>query len=98
MNDNMKIAFCWYHAEEWQKLKERAADVDILDDTYDEWKSNATRAVKDLRAEGQLIQKVKINIDDLEAWCAQHNKENNSAARSEFAVEILKRRQSTLKA
>ena len=66
---NVFVAFCWYQREEWEKLKATAVDKDALDDSYDEWKTNATSAIKDLRNDGQLIQKVKISIDQLDAWC-----------------------------
>ncbi len=92
------VAFCWYQREEWEKLKATAADQDALDDSYDEWKSNASRAIKDLRDDGQLIQKVKINIDQLDAWCEDNGLENNSAARSRYAGEMLSPRSGTLKA
>ena len=89
------VAFCWYQREEWEKLKATAVDKDALDDSYDEWKTNATSAIKDLRNDGQLIQKVKINIDRLEAWCEDNGLENNSAARSRYAGEMLQQRSTT---
>jgi len=45
-----------------------------------------------------LIQKVKINIDRLNAWCEDNGLENDSAARSRYAGEMLSQRNGTLKA
>ena len=92
------VAFCWYQREEWEKLKATAVDKDTLDDSYDEWKTNATSAIKDLRNGRQLVQKVKINIDQLDTWCEENGLENNSAARSHFAGEKLQQRSTTLQA
>ena len=89
------VGFCWYQREECEKLKATAVDKDALDDSYDEWKSNATRAIKDLRDVGQLVQKVKINIDRLDAWCEDNGLENDSAARSRYAGEMLSQRSET---
>ena len=95
MND-LRIAFCWYQRDEWEKLKATAADKDDLDDTYDEWKSNASSAIQDLRDDGQLIQKVSIKIDQLEAWCEEEGVDNNSQARSRYAMNLLKNRRSSI--
>jgi len=46
----MFIAFCWYQREEWEKLKATAVDKDDLDDSYDEWRTNASSAIAELRA------------------------------------------------
>ena len=92
------VGFCWYQREEWEKLKATAVDKDALDDSYDEWKSNATRAIKDLRDVGQLVQKVKINIEQLDAWCEKNGVENTSEARSRYCSEVLKQRSGTLEA
>jgi len=94
----MFIAFCWYQREEWEKLKATAVDKDDLDDSYDEWRTNASSAIAELRGDGQLIQKVKINIEQLDAWCEDKGVENNSAARSRYAGEMLSQRSGTLKA
>lgn len=94
----VRVAFCWYQRDEWEKLKATAADKEDLDDTYDEWKSNASSAIKDLRDEGQLIQKVSIKIDVLEAWCREEGVDNNSKARSQYALILLKNRRSSFEA
>ena len=92
------MGFCWYQREEWEKLKATAVDKDALDDSYDEGKSNATRAIKDLRDVGQLVQKVKINIEQLDAWCEKNGVENTSEARSRYCGEVLKQCSGTLEA
>ena len=94
----LSVAFCWYQPDEWEKLKATAADKENLDDTYDEWKSNASRAIQDLRDEGQHIQKVSIKIEQLEVWCEEEGVDNISQARTQYAVHLLKNRRSSFKA
>ena len=94
----LRVAFSWYQHDEWEKLKATAADKKDLDDSYDEWKSNASSAIQDLRDEGQLIQKVSIKVDQLEAWCEEEGVDNNSEARTRYAVNLLKKRRSSFEA
>lgn len=98
--ETMLVAFCWYEQSEWETLKQTAADKEILDDTYAEWKSNANKAIAELRADGHQIQKIKVKMEQLEAWCADQGVENKANARTEYAIHEAKLRQSksTLKA
>ena len=100
MSEIIEIAFCWYEQDEWEILKRSAADKEILDDTYEEWKSNANDAIKEVRAEGHHIQKINVKIDRLEAWCCEQGVENTSKSRTEYAAHEARRRslKSTLKA
>ncbi len=50
--NNIGIAFCWYEVDEWEKLKRTAIDSDTLDNSYEEWKSNANTAINELTAQG----------------------------------------------
>lgn len=96
----MVVAFCWYEQSEWEALKRTAADKEILDDTYEEWKQNANDSIATARAEGHQVQKIKIKIDRLEAWCGEQGIDNNSTARTQYAIHEAQRRsaKTTLKA
>ena len=86
------IAFCWYEPNEWEILKETAIDSETLDDTYEEWKSNANSAINEFNAQGMKIKKISIKMSEFESWCKENNLRNNSQARSEYAVKKLQER------
>ena len=90
--EHMVVALCWYQPEEWKKLKQDAVDSETLDDTYKDWKKNANNIIRLLREAGRQVQKINVKIEDLEAWCKAVDRDNNSAARSHYAVAKAKQR------
>jgi hypothetical protein len=90
MNDDSSLAMCWYDATEWQRLK--ALDPASLDDSYETWHRNATRAVHELALAGHTIRKVAIKVDALLRWCAEHGVENNAESRAAYAAWKLQQR------
>ena len=42
-----------------------AADSEILDDSYEEWKTDANQAIDEIRANGFTVIKVSIIMSDL---------------------------------
>lgn len=92
--DTMVVAFCWYQPDEWEKLKQGAADAEKLDDTYKEWKKNANDMIRFVRAAGRNVQKINIKMEALDDWCKAEGRENNSAARSHYATAMATQRNS----
>jgi len=90
--ENIGVAFCWYEADEWETLKRTAADSETLDNSYEEWKSNANNAISELKAQGLEISKIAMKMDELTSWCQENNYENNSKARSNYAANKLRER------
>jgi len=90
--EELEIAFCWYERKEWEKLKETAADSSKLDDSYEEWKTEANSAISEIRALGHNIRKISINIDAINHWCQKNNLKNISESRSQYAAEKLRKR------
>jgi len=86
-----RVGFAWYTRGQWQRLREIAHDREVLDDTYEDWRQAAERAVADLRSTGVTVQKVFINVEEAAAWCAKRRRRFNSAARSAFVIELLRR-------
>jgi hypothetical protein len=82
----------WYDRNQWERLKQVAADADQLDDTYEEWLANAKRFRGDLVLRGLQVVKIDIDVDELSTWCATHRMPNTSEARSQFAAEIAAKR------
>jgi len=91
-NENVQVAFCWYEPDEWEMLKRTAVDAEILDDTYEAWKSNANNAIGEIRSQGVEVKKVSLKIHELESWCRNKAYVNNAEARSEYAAYKLQNR------
>jgi hypothetical protein len=90
MSDELALAMCWYDEKQWDRLKEM--EPEALDDTYETWRKNATRALHELRQAGHNIQKVSIKIDDFLGWCEDNGVESNAESRSAYAAWKLKQK------
>ena len=82
------VAFAWYDAAQWAKLKQLAADADNLDDTHEAWQRNAENVERQLRRRGLVVRRVWVDVDALAAWCQARQKPLNGASRSAFAAEV----------
>ena len=74
---HLNLAFCWYEPDEWLDIKKFAVDADKQDDTYEEWRANANKAIKNIRASGQNVVKISMKADEFFAWCKDNNCQNN---------------------
>jgi len=89
---NVRVAVAWYTEEQWARVKARAVDPELFEATYPEWVKMAEDALKDIRAAiGNPIM-IKVDADELAAWCLVHGKPNDSSARAEFASYKLGQR------
>lgn len=67
MSGNKRVlAMCWYEEAQWNLLEE--LDPDALDDSYETWRTNATRALHEMSQAGHNIKKVSIKIDAFLQW------------------------------
>lgn len=89
---DLSIAFCWYEPDDWLKVKKSAADADKQDASYEEWKSNANRAISAIRAQGHGVAKITIKAEEFLAWCHENELLNDGDARSRFAIIKLQER------
>lgn len=85
-----ELGLAWYSREAWDRLRETADDCDALDDTYEDWERQALGVTRDLESVGRKIRKFPIDIDDLLAWCREHNRRNDSEARAEYVSQRLR--------
>lgn len=90
-DENIVYGLCWYQPEQWDRLKEISSDRDDLEDTYEEWRRNANKSLSELRASGQVIKKVKINLEELLLWCNEQQLKINSHSRAGYASHVLQR-------
>jgi hypothetical protein len=87
-----RVGIAWYFAEEWQSLRDSAADRDVLETTYEEWVQVFEKGLRDLAAAGVAAERVEVRVADLRTWCLKHNRRLDGAARSEFVAQLLRSR------
>jgi hypothetical protein len=85
-------SFAWFQPEEWNRLKEVVEDPSSLDDTYEEWRASAEKAISEFRATGQKIQKTSIKVSDLLIWCQSKGYKPDSKARAEYTASLAQAR------
>jgi hypothetical protein len=81
----------WYDRDQWQYLRDVAADPEVLEQSYDEWVAMAETAIRELEASGMIIERVSVNTTDLVAWCREQNRPIDGSARAEFAARQLRK-------
>ena len=86
------IGVAWYRREQWDHLLQIAADREVLEDTYEEWKVTAEESLKKFAMSGHHLRKVDIDVEELLGWCNVHNRPVDGAARSEFAADKLRQK------
>jgi hypothetical protein len=86
----MVVGIGWYDRAQWTKLKQVAADADVLDDTYEDWLRGAERMEREVARPELTVRRVTVDVDSLLAWCADRQKRLDGAARSEYVTELLR--------
>ena len=87
--DQPVIAIVWYRPEQWQRVRDIAADSDTFEDSYVEWLQLAEEKAKELRGRGLRVEKVDLDSEKLILWCNEREVENTAQARSQYAAERL---------
>jgi hypothetical protein len=83
-------AVAWYTREEWDAVRREASDPEVFDASYDEWQTNATRVLDQLREQGVPVQRIFVGAAELRTWCAQQGIPRNGKARSSYAAQKLR--------
>ena len=89
-NNDIQLALCWFDKVQWKLLAE--IDPDGVDDSYEEWRKNANKAITNFAANGKKLVKVSIKVAELQEWCKNNGVEPNSSSRSEFAAMLAQQR------
>jgi len=84
------VAIVWYRPEQWQRVRDIAADSDEFEDSYIEWLQLAEEKSKELQGRGLRVEKVDLDSEKLILWCNERGLENDAKARSLYAVERLR--------
>ena len=80
------VGIACYSRAQWPKLLAKAADREVLEETYDEWVEVFNSTVSKLTSSGLEWVRVPIDIDELVAWCVDNARPLNGAARAEFTA------------
>ncbi|MCF8094331.1 MAG: hypothetical protein K9J79_03125 [Desulfobacteraceae bacterium] len=86
------IALAWYSREQWELLRQVAADADGMEETYEQWEDNAGNAYRILYRSGYVVETVDVDVPELLRWCKSRNRPLNSEARSDYIEEKLEDR------
>jgi len=85
----MAASVVWYKTgEEWLAMKEIAADPDVWEENFDEWKDHAEQVIGNLRDNGQYVKPVSFKVDGYRAWCDSNEYPYDAASRSKYAAYV----------
>jgi hypothetical protein len=56
-SEQLVFGLCWFQREQWARLLEVSDDADELEETYEEWKQNAHKAIQEFQSAGKKIKK-----------------------------------------
>jgi hypothetical protein len=87
---DIHLSLCWFDKEQWEHLAK--IDPDGVDDSYEEWRKEANKAISNFAANGQKVEKVSIKVAELQEWCKNKGIAPNSSARAEFAAMLSQKR------
>ena len=86
-----KFAFAWYKPEDWNRLLEISDDSETLENSYQEWLTQANESFNQARKSGMDVTKIFIDLDELIEWCNTNEYKVDSESRSEFAAYKLQK-------
>ena len=80
------IGVAWYKPEQWELFKKLSQDGDELENTFLEWIEFAQKKVQELRKKGIKVEKVKVDVKELLAWCNERSLPINGESRAAFVA------------
>ncbi len=90
--EQLRTGIAWYLPEQWGKLREISADKDLLENDYEDWLLNAEKTVGKTAGAGANIERVIVDVYELEAWCRSRGCPVNGKFRAQFVAHLLQRR------
>ena len=81
------VAFAWYLPEQYALLRQCALDGPGLCPSFAEWEAQAESKFADMKAHGIPVVQIRIDVDELVAWCGKKGRPVDAAARAEFAAQ-----------
>lgn len=90
MSEGQSIqAMVWYKKEHWDQLRKIFTDAHLVPAIYEDWLARAEEMVVKLQSQGHQVVKVHIDPETFPEWCKKKNREPNSEARADLALEVV---------
>jgi len=89
---DIRIGIAWYREDQWQLLRSTASDSESIEDTYQEWMQIAGESIEKLKKHGLDPVKVDFDVHEFNGWCNTHKRNPNAESRSEYAAELLRKK------
>ena len=83
------IGIAWFNENDWDEWKR--ISVDEIEDKYADWLVEASLYKIKLESEGFTVKQVNITPSNFKIWCKKNLKKINSASRSHYVSELLKK-------
>ena len=80
----------FYRKEQWPLLLKTAEDRAGLEDTYEVWKQNLKKSLKNMRKLGMTPLGVDLDVNAFLSWCKTNGRQTNGESRAEFITELLR--------
>lgn len=90
--EDTAVGVAWYSRDQWEALTAAVEDRSELDDTYEDWESQAREALAMLRTQGLRPIRVFVDVSELVTWCREQGRPVNAEARSAFVSHLLRSR------
>ncbi len=84
-NKNVVVGICWWSPEQWDRLKEISIDGEELDNTFAEWQRSVAHGMKTFRRKGVKVARIRVDLDELIAWCEEQKMPLDGKARAKYA-------------
>jgi hypothetical protein len=92
------VGLAWFDRKQWRRLTEVVENRNELDDTYERWEQSALDAVRMIERQGQIVEKVHVEVESLVSWCKEKGLPVNGQSRAEYVTQIMRRRLGQAKA
>lgn len=93
MPDRPLIAgIAWFDRKQWQRLTEAVEDRNELDETYEKWQRSAEDAVQMIERQGQVVERVHVEVESLVYWCKEKGLPVNGKSRADYVTQLARRR------
>jgi hypothetical protein len=86
------LGYAWYREEDYAELKNLFIDGHNLPDTFDEWLNKSQSLFDQLRANGNIVEKVYIELDSFPVWCRSRGLDIDSRSRIDFVNDFVARK------
>jgi hypothetical protein len=83
----MIVGISWYRREDYDLLMSMFLDRENLDDTFDDWHSQALEVSAKLTREGLVVEKAFIDPATFPEWCRANGLKMDAKGRVQYANE-----------